>query len=280
MRRGSVPGRLALGLVVTTALVALALVSLVWTPDVPARLHIALKLRPPLAAGLPPGLGWLGTDYFGRDVLSLLMAGAWNALVVAVPAVALGAASGTGLGIAAAGCQGLVDAAAMRVCDVVFAVPPILSALMLGSLLGPGRVTAVLAIALFLVPVFARVARGAALRVWASDYVAAARGIGKSSLRIGWENVLPNIAGPLAVQVTVQLGLAILTEAGLSYLGLGAPPPAPSWGRMLADSQTYLAPAPWLVVAPGGAVAVAVLGFNLVGDGLRDLFDRRGTAAP
>lgn len=278
MRRG-VPGRLALGLGVTAAVVSLALMSLVWTPDVPARLHIALKLRPPLAAGLPPGLGWLGTDHFGRDVLSLLMAGALNALVVAVPAVALGAACGTGLGIAAAGRGGPLDGAAMRVCDVVFAVPPILSALMLGSLLGPGRVTAILAIALFLVPVFARVARGAALRVWASDYVAAARGIGKSGLRIGWENVLPNIGGPLAVQVTVQLGLAILTEAGLSYLGLGAPPPAPSWGRMLGEAQTYLGSAPWMAVMPGLAVAVAVGGLTLLGDGLRDRLDPRGPQA-
>lgn len=271
-------GRLVAGLALTGAVAALALLSLVWTPEPPTRLHIVLKLRPPLAEGLPPGLGWLGTDNFGRDVLSMLMAGAWNSLLVAVPSVALGAAAGTVLGVAAAGRRGLFDAAAMRACDIVFAVPPILSALMLGSLLGPGRATAVVAIALFLVPVFARVARGAALPVWGRDYVTAARSIGKTGFRIARDNVLPNIAGPLVVQVTVQLGLAILTEAGLSYLGLGAPPPTPSWGRMLADSQTYLAAAPWLVVVPGCAVALAVLGFNLVGDGLRDLFDRRGSA--
>ena len=165
----------------------------------------------------------------------------------------------------------------MRTCDVVFAVPPILSAMMLGSLLGPGRTTAIVAIAVFIVPVFARVARGAALRVWSRDYVLAARGAGKGAARIAWEHVLPNIASQIAIQTTLQLGLAILTEAGLSYLGLGAPPPAPSWGRMLAEAQTYLAQAPWLVIVPGGAVAFAVLGRHLLGDGLRDRRARRGS---
>ena len=268
--------RLLAGLVLTVALAGLALLSLVWTPEPPTRMHIALKLLPPLAPGLPASFGWLGTDQFGRDLLSMLMAGAWNSLLVALPAVALGAGFGAALGIAAAGRGGLLDAVAMRACDTVFAVPPILSALMLGTLLGPGRATAVVAIAVFLVPVFARVARGGALTVWASDYVMAARSAGKTKLGIAWGNVLPNIAGLLIVQVSIQLGLAILTEAGLSYLGLGAPPPAPSLGRMLADAQTYIATAPWLVLVPGCAIAVAVLGFNLVGDGLRDLFDRRG----
>jgi peptide/nickel transport system permease protein len=275
-----VNGRLGAGLAITAAIVALALVSLVWTPEPPTRMHIALKLRPPLAAGPVPGSGLLGTDNFGRDVLSMLMAGAWNSLAVAVPSVALGGVLGTLLGVTAAGRRGVFDAIAMRALDVVFAFPPILSAMMLGSLLGPGRLTAVAAIAIFIVPVFARVTRGAALRIWGRDYILAARGAGKGGLRIASEHVLPNIVGQIAVQVTVQLGLAILTEAGLSYVGLGAPPPTPSWGRMLADAQTYLAQAPWLVLAPGVAVAVTVLGFNLLGDGLRDRWDRRGTVAP
>ncbi len=270
--------RLLAGLVLTGALVGLALLSLAWTPEPPSRMHIAFKLAPPLAPGLPAGLGLLGTDPFGRDLLSMLMAGAWNSLLVAIPAVALGAGVGTALGIAAAGRGGILDAVAMRGCDTVFAVPPILSALMLGTVLGPGRTSAIVAIAVFLVPVFARVARGGAHPVWASDYVMAARSAGKTGPGIAWGNVLPNIAGLLAVQVSIQFGLAILTEAGLSYLGLGAPPPAPSFGRMLADAQTYVAAAPWLVVVPGSAIAVAVLGFNLVGDGLRDLFDRRGAS--
>ena len=271
--------RLAIGLAVTGLLVAVALLSLFWTPEPPTRLHIPFKLRPPLAPGLPAGLGLLGTDGFGRDVLSMLMAGAWNSFLVALPSVVLGATAGSALGVAAAGRSGWLEAVAMRACDVVFAVPPILSALLLGLLLGPGRGTAVVAIAVFLVPVFARVARGEARRVWTADYVVAARAMGRSGLGIAWRNVVPNIAGLLAVQASIQFGLAVLTEAGLSYIGLGAPPPTPSWGRMLADAQTYLGPAPWLAIAPGAAVALSVLGFNMLGDGLRDRFDRRGTDA-
>ncbi len=264
-------GRFGAGLGMTGAVVLLALVSLVWTPDLPTRMHLAAKLKPPLSAGL------LGTDHFGRDVLSMLMAGAWNSIAVAVPSVALGGFFGTICGVAAAVRRGPAEAVIMRSCDVVFAVPPILSAMMLGSLLGPGRTTAIVAIATFIVPVFARVTRGAALQIWSRDYILAARGAGKGATRIAWEHVLPNIGGQIAIQATLQLGLAILTEAGLSYLGLGAPPPTPSWGRMLADAQTFLAQAPWLVMVPGSAVAFAVLGLNLLGDGLRDRLDRRGS---
>ena len=134
---------------------------------------------------------------------------------------------------------------------------------------------AIAAIAVFMVPVFARITRGAAMRILARDYILAARGAGKSGPRIAVEHVLPNISGDLIVQATIQLGLAILTEAGLSFLGLGLAPPAPSWGRMLADAQTYLGTAPWLAIAPGLAIATAVLGLNLLGDGLRDRLDPR-----
>jgi len=144
---------------------------------------------------------------------------------------------------------------------------------MLGAVLGSGPLAAVLAIAVFNVPVFARVSRGVALQVWTFDYVAAARALGKHPLRITWEDVLPNIAGVLIVQVTIQLALAILTEAGLSYLGLGVRPPNPSWGRMLSDAQTFLSQAPHLAIAPGVAIALSVLGLNLLGDGLRDALD-------
>jgi peptide/nickel transport system permease protein len=152
----------------------------------------------------------------------------------------------------------------------------VLSAIMIGALMGAGPLPAVIAIAIFNVPVFARVARGVALQVWTFDYIAAARSVGKPPWRITLEDVLPNIAGALIVQVTIQLALAILTEAGLSYLGLGVRPPNPSWGRMLSDSQTFLAQAPHLAIAPGLAIALAVLGLNLLGDGLRDAFDPRG----
>jgi peptide/nickel transport system permease protein len=258
---------LLVGGILTTLLIATALISLFWTPESPTRVRIAFRLKAPLEAGL------LGTDHFGRDVTSLLMVGAWNSLAIAWPAVLLGAAIGTAIGCAAAAWKGIADEIAMRVSDVVFAFPAVLSAIMIGALVGSGPLAAVLAIAVFNIPVFARVTRGVALQVWTLDYIAAARALGKHPLRITWEDVIPNIAGALIVQVTIQLALAILTEAGLSYLGLGVRPPNPSWGRMLSDAQTYLSQAPHLAIAPGVAIALSVLGLNLLGDGLRDALD-------
>ena len=262
--------RLAVGVCLILGLIGLALVSLVWTPDDPTRMHIGSRLRPPFEGGLA------GTDAFGRDVCSMLMVGARNSLAIAFASIALGSLVGTGLGLVAATFDGRVAAAAiMRACDALFAVPSVLSAILFGALIGTGATTAVLAIALFTVPVFGRVVRSAALRVRARDYILAARMAGKGEARITLDHILPNIAGQLAVQVAIQLALAILTEAGLSFLGLGMAPPAPSWGRMLADSQTFLMRAPYLAIAPGIAIAVAVLGFNLLGDGLRDILDPR-----
>lgn len=268
-RRRSVPKRLVAGAVLTILLVVLALVSLVWTPQPTSGIRILLKLQPPLSSGL------LGTDQLGRDVFSLLMAGAANSFAIAAAAVALGGTLGTVTGLLAAIRGGWTETLTMRGCDVLFAFPPILSAMLLGVVLGPGRLTAVVAIAAFMVPVFARVARASGARILALDYILAARCAGKGAARIAAEHVLPNIAGDLLVQATLQLGLAILAEAGLSFLGLGPTPPAPSWGRMLADARTYVQLAPWLAIAPGAAVALAVLGLNLLGDGLRDRFDPR-----
>ena len=240
------------GTVITLVFVATALVSRVWTPESPIRIHMNLRLQSPLAAGL------LGTDNLGRDVLSMLMAGAWTSLTTAFLSVLLGLVLGTALGTMAAALRGRLEEAAMRGADVVFAFPAIITA-----------------IGVFIIPVFARIARAAALQVWARDYCLAARAAGKGRLLVTLEHVIPNIAGTLLVQATIQLALAVLIEAGLSFLGLGLPPPAPSWGRMLNDAQTFLQRAPWLAVAPGGTIALAVLGFNLLGDGLRDLFDPR-----
>lgn len=256
-----------LGGFVTLLLFSVALVSLVWTPLPPSKMQIIYKLKAPLAHGL------LGTDQFGRDVTSMLMAGAWNSLSTALAAVAIGGVVGSAIGLFAAARRGLVEALLMRVCDVIFAVPPILSAMMLGAFLGAGRFTAIVAIATFMVPVFARVVLASAAQVWTRDYVMAAISIGKRPLGITFAHVLPNISGQIIVQVTIQLGLAILTEAGLSFLGLGMAPPAPSWGRMLADSQTYLGLAPWLAILPGLSIALAVFGLNMLGDGLRDVID-------
>lgn len=163
----------------------------------------------------------------------------------------------------------------MRACDVIFALPPILSAMILGAFLGTGRFAAIIAIAVFMIPVFARVTLATALQAWSRDYVLAAQAIGNSRLTISLRHVAPNIMSQIIVQATTQLGLAILTEAGLSFLGLGMAPPAPTWGRMLADSQTFMGAAPWLPILPGLAIALAVLGFNLLGDGLRDWLDPR-----
>ncbi len=266
-----------LGLIVGLALIgllfAVAVLSLVWTPASPTKMQILLKLKPPLVAGL------LGTDQYGRDIASLLMVGAWNSLSIAFLSVLIGSGIGTALGLACAiRREGVFATLVLRGCDVLFAIPPILSAMMLGAFIGPGRFTAIIAIAVFMIPVFTRIAFAAASRIWARDYVMAARACGKGAARISIEHVAPNIATPILVQVTIQLGLAILTEAGLSFLGLGLPPPAPTWGRMLAEAQTFLRPAPWLSLLPGLAIAVSVLGFNLIGDGLRDLLDPKAEA--
>lgn len=260
---------LVTGLVITLLLIIAALVSLVWTPWPPTKINILHKLQQPLAYGL------LGTDHFGRDVASQLMVGAWNSLSTSALAVAIGATIGTTIGVLVAIWRGWPETIVMRLCDIIFAVPPILSAMMLGAVLGSGRFTAIIAIATFMVPVFARLTLAAARQIWTRDYVMAAVGMGRSRLTITRVHILPNIASQIIIQIAIQLGLAILTEAGLSFLGLGMPPPAPTWGRMLADSQTYLGQAPWLALLPGLCIALAVTGFNMLGDGLRDLFDPR-----
>ncbi|WOI57528.1 ABC transporter permease [Palleronia sp. LCG004] len=263
------PLSLWLGGAITTLLVGTALLSRVWTPADPTGMDIVNRLKGPSAAAP------LGTDQIGRDVLSIVMAGAWTSLGTALVAVIVGGAVGTAIGVAAAARGGRSERAAMAVMGVLFAFPPILSAILLGALLGPGATTAIVAIGVFMVPVFARIARGAAIQIWARDYIVAARMAGKGAARITVEHVLPNISAQIIVQLAIQTGLAILAEAGLSFLGMGAAPPNPSWGRMLGEAQTYLGSAPHLVLAPGLAIAVAVLGLNLLGDGLRDAMDPR-----
>jgi peptide/nickel transport system permease protein len=260
---------LLLGGALTAAMVAMALVSLAWTPYPPTSIDIVHRLAPPTARHL------LGTDPFGRDVLSMIMAGAQSSLSVALIAVLVGAGVGIPLGALAAAFGGWVDNAVMRASDLAFAFPALLTAVMITALAGPGAGNAMLAIGIFNIPVFARVARGAALAVRELDFVIAARATGRGELTIMLRHVLPNISAILLVQATIQFALAIIADAGLAYVGLGTQPPFPSWGRMLNDAQTFIYRAPLLAVFPGIAITISVLGLNLMGDGLRDVLDPR-----
>jgi peptide/nickel transport system permease protein len=257
----------AAGAVLVALLVAAALLSLVWSPYPPAEIDIAHKLAKPSAAH------WLGTDSLGRDIASQLLVGAQNSIVVGVVAVGIGVAIGVALGLLAAARRGWAEEVVMRASDFAFAFPALLTAIMLTAIYGPGLLTSIVAIGLFNVPVFARLSRAAANAIWSRDYVLAARAAGKGAWRITLDHVLPNIANVLIVQATIQFALAILAEAALSYLGLGTQPPQPSWGRMLNEAQTMMFEAPLLAIYPGVAIALAVLGLNLLGDGLRDLLD-------
>ncbi len=250
-------------------LILIAAVSLVWTPYLPTKMNFRQKLAPSSLEH------WLGTDQFGRDVLSIIMAGTQNSIAVGVVAVAIGLIIGGGLGLLASAQRGWTEEAVMRACDFAYAFPAILLAIMLVATFGPGSVNAIVAIGIFTIPVFARLTRGAGNAVWTREFVLAARAAGKGRLRITFEHVLPNIISVIVVQATIQFAIAILAEAALSYLGLGAQPPAPSWGRMLSEAQTMIYINPMLAVYPGIAIAIAVLGLNLLGDGLRDLIDPR-----
>jgi len=271
-RRARHPSFVA-GAVLTSLLTLAALLSLLWTPYPPAAIDIPHKLLPPGAAH------WLGTDQLGRDLASQLLVGAQSSIVVGVVAVGIGLLAGVALGLLAAAQRergrGWVDELVMRGADFTFAFPALLSAIMLGAVYGPGLVTSMVAIGIFNIPVFARIARAAAIAVWAREYIVAARAAGRGPLAITWLHVLPNIASAITVQATISFATAILAEAALSYLGLGTQPPQASWGRMLSDAQALMFQAPLLAVWPGLAIMLSVLGLNLMGDGLRDLLDPR-----
>jgi peptide/nickel transport system permease protein len=259
----------AIGAALTLLLAIAALVSFAWTPHSPYDVDMEAKLLPASAQH------WFGTDAYGRDVASLLLVGARASIAVGVIAVGIGLVVGTALGLLASARRGWVEEVIMRVADFGFAFPAILSAIMLTAVFGPGMVNAIIAIGLYNIPTFARIARASANTVWSREFVLAARACGKGTFAITMEHVLPNILSVLIVQATIRFAIAILAEAALSYLGLGTQPPQPSWGRMLAEAQTLMFQAPLLAVYPGVAIALAVLGLNLLGDGLRDLFDPR-----
>lgn len=267
--RHRLPASFLIGALLVAALLALVLLSFVWTPYSATDLDIPNKLQAPSAAH------WLGTDSLGRDIVTLLIVGSRVSIAVGVIAVGIGIGFGVLLGLVAAVWRGWIEEVVMRFADFTFAFPALLSAIMLTAIYGPGVVTSIVAIGIFNVPVFIRITRASALVVRSREFVTAARALGKSEWRITLEHVLPNILPMLIVQATIQFALAILAEAALSYLGLGTQPPTPSWGRMLNDAQTQLFRAPMLAVYPGAAIALTVLGLNLMGDGLRDLFDPR-----
>lgn len=255
------------GFLVTLLVAGMAALSFLWTPYDVTRLVISDKLLAPSAAH------WFGTDHFGRDVLSMIMIGARNSIAVAMVAVGIGIGLGVPLGCWAAARGDLIDEALMRLNDLVFAFPALLSAIMITAIFGPGAINAIIAIGIFNIPVFARVARAGALAIWPREYILAARAAGKSKALITLEHILPNIATLLLVQGTIQFALGILAEASLSYVGLGAQPPMPSWGRMLFEAQTRMAQAPWMAIFPGMAIVITVLALNLLGDGVADILD-------
>jgi peptide/nickel transport system permease protein len=257
------------GAAIVVLLVISATVSLFWSPYPVGDIDIPNKLAGPSAQH------WFGTDSLGRDIASLLLVGSQNSLLVGFIAVGIGLGLGVPLGLLASARRGWVEEVVMRAADFTFAFPALLSAILLTAIYGPGLVVSITAIGIFNIPVFARITRGAANAVWSRDFTLAARAAGKTKWAITWEHVLPNVASVLIVQATVQFAIAILAEAALSYLGLGTQPPNPSWGRMLNEAQSQMFQAPMLAVYPGVAIALAVLGLNLLGDGLRDLLDPR-----
>lgn len=257
------------GGLLTGVLVLSAIVSLFWTPWDPIKQNLRERFVSPSWEHL------LGTDQFGRDIFSIIMAGAQNSITVGVVSVSIGMAFGVALGLWASAKRGWTEELIMRASDFMYAFPAILLAIMLVATLGQGAINAIVAIGIFSIPVFARLTRGAANAIWAREFILAARAAGKGKLRITLEHVLPNIISVLVVQATIQFALAILAEAALSFLGLGAQPPTPSWGRMLNEARSMIFINPWLAIYPGAAIAAAVLGLNLLGDGLRDVIDPR-----
>jgi ABC-type dipeptide/oligopeptide/nickel transport system permease subunit len=238
-------------------------------PSNPIRGELTDALRP------PDGAHWLGTDDLGRDEVSRLIYGARVSLLAGMISVGIAASVGVPLGLTAGYVGGLVDEAVMRMVDAILAFPALVLALAISAALGPGLVSSMMAIGFVTIPAFARLTRGQVLAVRNLDFVESARAIGAGTSRILGIHVLPNALSPLIVQASLSIAFAILTEAGLSFLGLGVQPPTPSWGSMLLTGKNYLVTAPWLSLAPGLAIFATVISFNLLGDALEDALDPR-----
>jgi len=260
-------------LVVGTGILVLVVASAVFAariaPHNPIDQSFTEQLRPPSPAHL------FGTDEFGRDIFSRVVFGARIALVVGVLADGIAAAFGILLGVVSGYFGGRVDSALMRVVDVMLAFPYLLLAMIVVAILGPSLTNAMIAIGIVYTPQFARLVRGAVLAIREQEFVEAAGAVGAGVVRILGRHILPNILSPIIVMATLTVGFTIVETAGLSFLGLGASPPTPEWGSMLATGRSFMLTAPWIATFPGLAILVTVVGFNLVGDGLRDLLDPR-----
>ena len=262
----SSPSATAGAIIVATAII-IAIVSIWWTPYGPLTVNTGAEfLRPSLAHPL-------GTDEYGRDVLSRLMTGTQITLLSSLGAVAIALVVGVPAGLVAAFRRGVTGEIIMRGADLLYSFPALLAAITLVAALGASTLTATLAIGIASIPVFARVTRSTAFGILSTDYVLAARAYGRSNFQIARRHVLPNIMPILVAQIALLLSVTILAVAALSYLGLGTPPPAPTWGGMLESAQNYLYQDPLLALWPGLAIAVTVFGLNALGDGLRDLLD-------
>jgi len=258
---------LVLGTLFVSILFVIMLVSLFYTPHPPNEMNVRERLQAPSARHL------LGTDNFGRDVFSRVMVGAQTAFQVGAVSVAIGLAGGFLIGTLAGYAGRWVDELLMRATDALLAFPGILLALLLVSVTKPSLFQTMLAIGILSIPSFARVIRAGVLQQKEADYVKAARGLGAGYANLIFVQIMPNIASAIVTTAALNFSTAILIEAALSYLGLGVQPPDPSWGRMLNEAQSYLAKSPWFALAPGVLITLSVLGFNLLGDGIRDLRD-------
>ena len=258
---------LLVGAAIVALVAATALLSFFFTPFDPLQVNAPARLQG------PGPRHWLGTDNLGRDLLSRILVGARITLLVGVVSVGIAVLIGTPVGIWAGMKRGAVEEITMRGADILLAFPALLLAIMFAAIYGASTVSAMAAIGLASVPGFARVARAGTLQVMNAEYVLAARAAAQRPVRIAVRHVLPNITGMLLIQCSVTFALAVLAEAALSFLGLGTPPPVPSWGRMLQESQQYWGTFPAMAIWPGLAIALAVMGFNLLGDGLRDWLD-------
>lgn len=258
---------LAVGVVLIGTICAGAVLSFFWMPYPPNAMDFGAQLEGPSAEH------WLGTDQFGRDLLSRLLVGARGTLYVGFIAVGIALTVGSLFGAVAGYAGGILDEAVMRLVDVLYAFPAILMALLLAAVYAPGTLTAMTAIGIATVPIFARIMRSSVLSLKELDFIEAARALGARHPRVLSRYILPGALSPLVVQASLSLAVAVLAEAALSFLGLGTPPDVPSWGNMLREAQGFMALSPYPAIVPGFAIMLTVLGWSLLGDGLRDLLD-------